>query len=624
LSKTRRQDNPLAFALRYRELYPEDFHVRLIMMQALWAVGAYTDLWENARAFTASPLSDLPFPARGEALFLQARAEARLGLLEFAETVRRLFASCPASGIHREAWDTFLEPPQKARGIFSPEEFEFFAAKLRAGEGDYRGAPAAYGKVSLRFANESAFLREYAVILQKAAGWREGLRELGSLLPKVSGDARIVCEEYLGKFHRLGGDYAKSIDFFRSALKGLGARADIFPSTPGTETQRDRLLWYLLSSSLRVSPENMMRLLPEYLPSANDPEYFSDLFELLASALVRARNWKQLEALYSFLRAAGYEKDSSRYAFLLASAVRARLYAPAPGSLPAIREFFEYALAHGEPYYRILAGLALKKDNLVASGSLEFFLPPAPAENTAPSTEEDKFVQGFLDFGLGSRAAQAAKSLQNSLSPETILRVAENEAAEGRYIDALRLLQRASRRPGVVPHRRMLEALYPQAYYEEMEQVLAETGLPAYVFYGLVREESYFDAAIGSHAGAVGLAQLMPATAREVAAQLRIKSPVLTDPLTNLRLGSFYLRSQWNHFGDGLTALAAYNAGTGRARQWRRQNRDLPDVLVAEAFSLAETREYIRKVLVAAVHYGYLYHQKAPRETVREIFRGFS
>jgi soluble lytic murein transglycosylase len=170
----------------------------------------------------------------------------------------------------------------------------------------------------------------------------------------------------------------------------------------------------------------------------------------------------------------------------------------------------------------------------------------------------------------------------------------------------------------------MLEALYPQAYYEEMQQVLAETGLPAYVFYGLVREESYFDAAIGSHAGAVGLAQLMPATAREVAAKLKVDSPVLTDPLTNLRLGSFYFRAQWNHFGDGASALAAYNAGTGRARQWRRQNRDLPDVLFTEALSLSETREYIRKIVVSAVHYGYLYHQKTPRETVREIFKDFS
>jgi soluble lytic murein transglycosylase len=139
-----------------------------------------------------------------------------------------------------------------------------------------------------------------------------------------------------------------------------------------------------------------------------------------------------------------------------------------------------------------------------------------------------------------------------------------------------------------------------------------------------VREESYFDAGIGSHAGAVGLAQLMPATAREVAEKLKIHSPELTDPLTNLRLGSFYLAAQWKRFGDGASALAAYNAGTNRTAGWREQLAGLPEVLFAEALSVSETREYIRKVLVAAVHYGYLYHRTTPRQTVREIFKDFS
>jgi soluble lytic murein transglycosylase len=348
---------------------------------------------------------------------------------------------------------------------------------------------------------------------------------------------------------------------------------------------------------------------------------------------VRLRDWERLVSLYEKLRGPGWEKESARCAFLLACALRAKLYAPPGGRLAKADELFAYAFAHGETYYRILAGLILKKDRPGGAGSPEFFLSASAPGGASPmaadggaqtDTGEDKFVQGFLDFGLGGRAARAAKSLERSLAPETILRVAQSEAAEGRYIDALRLLQRAARRPGVVPGRQMLEALYPQAYFEEMSQAIAAANLPPQVFYGLVREESYFDAAIGSHAGAVGLAQLMPETAREVAAKLKIPSPELTDPLTNLRIGSFYLRAQWERFGDGASALAAYNAGTTRARQWRKHTKDLPEVLFAEALSLSETREYIRKVLVAAVHYGYLYHQKNPRETVREIFKDFS
>jgi soluble lytic murein transglycosylase len=116
----------------------------------------------------------------------------------------------------------------------------------------------------------------------------------------------------------------------------------------------------------------------------------------------------------------------------------------------------------------------------------------------------------------------------------------------------------------------------------------------------------------------------MPATAQEVADKLKIDSPQLTDPLTNLRLGSYYLYAQWKRFGNGAMALAAYNAGTNRTARWQEQFDGLPGVLFAEALTLSETREYIRKVLVAAVHYGYLYHDATPRQTVREIFKDFS
>jgi soluble lytic murein transglycosylase-like protein len=633
-----RPEDALAVALRYRELYPEDFRAQLIMMKALLVTGGYKELLACAEEFYSSASPGPPPEALARALFYRAQAEARLDHPRFAETVRVLFRSYPASAPHREAWDGLIEADKNSENLFSEEELAFFEAKVRLSGGDWKSAFAAYKNQSLRFADDPAFLREYAEILQRVRGWKEGIKELEDILPGVSRDARVICQEYLGRFYRLGGEYARSLVFFRGALEGLGARENIFPVRPGKETQKDRILWYLLAGALKISPDRMMRALPEYFPSLGDPAYFSDLFESLASGLVRVRGWKPLASLYLRLREAGWERESARYAFLLASAIRAGLYAPPQGQLPGEDELFEYALAHGQTYYRILAGLILKKDLSGEAGPLEFFLvssaPRGPGageyfqaaafENVRAAGSEDKLVEGFLDFGLGGRAVRAAQCLEHSLASETILRVAENEAAAGRYIDTLRLLQRASHRPGVVSGRRMLEALYPQAYFKEMSQVIATANLPPEVFYGLVREESYFDAAIGSHAGAVGLAQLMPETAREVAEKLKIPSPELTDPFTNLRIGAFYLRAQWERFGDGLSALAAYNAGTGRARQWRRQHRGLPEVLFVEALSLSETREYIRKVLVSAVHYGYLYHQKNPRETVRGIFKDFS
>jgi hypothetical protein len=620
---------PMNTALRYQHLYPEDSRTPLIMMKAFWLSGALLDLLRLAEEFTARiPEGSSPH-ALGEALLYRARAESGLNHPRFPETIRQLFYSCPVSPVHQEAWNSFFAQDGDQK-FFSQDELDFFKAKINGAGGAGSAVLAAYKKQSFRAAGDPVFLREYADLLQKAAGWRNGIEELKRLFPSLRADASLVCEEYLGRFYRQGGQYDKSAAAFQNALNALGNRADIFPVSETRETRKDRLIWYLLSSTLRVSPKKMLAALPDYFSAIEDPAYFSDLFESLASALVRARDWESLASLMSLLpRRSGYERESARCAFLLASAVQANLYSPPPGRLPETRELFEYALANGEIYYRILSGLILKKDASGGqSGELGFFLlspGEKPGEDISPcDSEEDAYVRGFLDFGLSRRAVRAARGSRHSISVQTLVRVAENEALEGRYIETLRLLHRASRRPGLIPDTRTLEALYPLAFAEEMRSAIADTDLPPALFYGLVREESYFDPQIGSHAGAVGLAQLMPATAHEIALKLKIPSPRLTDPLTNLRLGSYYLHAQRERFGEGAAALAAYNAGANRTIRWKKQFEDFPGVLFAEALTLSETREYIRKVLVSAVHYGYLYYQKTPRQTVREIFKDFS
>jgi soluble lytic murein transglycosylase-like protein len=611
----------LPLALRYCQLYPEDPRGKILVMKALLGKADYTTLLTEAENFLSAPPQGAGPEETGQALFSRAQAELRLDHPRFPETIRGLFRSCPASAVHAEACREITEGSEK---FFSETEMAFFEAKTRRAAGEWGSALGGYTGAASLNAGDPVFLREYGETLQRAAGWKEGLKELNRLLPGLSGDARIVCEEYLGRFYRLGGEYDKSLKSLENALRGLGNREGIFPRAPGEEACSDRLIWYLLSNALRASVSEMIQILPGYLARVQDRAYFSDILESLSSQLVRAGDWKRLQAVYMLIRPHAHIQDIARYSFLLAAAIRAGLYAPPRGSLPPEYELFDYAAAHGEPYYRILAALSLKGPE--ASGE-NFSLPlyrerPFSPPKAEPSPE-DLFVRGFLGFRLSLRAVRNAKGLQDSLDPETILLVAENEASEGRYIDGLRLLQRAVRKPGVVPDRRMLEALYPQAYSGEMSQAMSLTSLPPALFYGLVREESYFDPSIGSWAGALGLSQLMPATAREVAQRLEINSPDLTDPLTNLRIGSWYLDAQWKRFGDGLCALAAYNAGTNRVSRWKKQSKGLPGVLFAESLPIFETREYVRKVLVSAVHYGYLYYHATPRETVREIFKDF-
>ncbi len=136
--------------------------------------------------------------------------------------------------------------------------------------------------------------------------------------------------------------------------------------------------------------------------------------------------------------------------------------------------------------------------------------------------------------------------------------------------------------------------------------------------HAISRQESQFDKAIVSHAGARGLMQLMPGTAREVAGKLGLSydgSALTTDPNYNITLGSTYFQQMLRYFdGSYPLAVAAYNAGPGNVNKWLRANGDPRtsgiDILDwIEAIPIYETRNYVQRVLENAVVYDSLRDQ---------------
>jgi soluble lytic murein transglycosylase len=125
-----------------------------------------------------------------------------------------------------------------------------------------------------------------------------------------------------------------------------------------------------------------------------------------------------------------------------------------------------------------------------------------------------------------------------------------------------------------------------------------------------VRQESLFDAGIGSQAGAQGLAQVMPSTGEWIASQLGETSFSYGDllrPCVSVRYGVWYLAQQFTYLGgDAFAALAAYNAGPGNAAAWRDLANGDPD-LFFETIAFSETRRYLSTVLPNYYHYRRLY-----------------
>jgi len=137
-------------------------------------------------------------------------------------------------------------------------------------------------------------------------------------------------------------------------------------------------------------------------------------------------------------------------------------------------------------------------------------------------------------------------------------------------------------------------------YRELLERLAAHKGLDPDLVDAVVHAESGRRAAVVSPKGAVGLMQLMPATAREVGVWIgmeEVSDAMLRDPEVNLRLGVEYLGWLVDRFGSLELALAAYNAGPGRVGEWRRDHPELPPDRLVEEVAFEETRNFVSRVL---------------------------
>jgi soluble lytic murein transglycosylase len=158
-----------------------------------------------------------------------------------------------------------------------------------------------------------------------------------------------------------------------------------------------------------------------------------------------------------------------------------------------------------------------------------------------------------------------------------------------------------------------MDQRFPTPLKREVLARTADIGLdPAYV-YGLIRQESRFIVMARSGAGASGLMQVMPATAKWTARKIGMsdfKPAMITERDTNLRIGTAYLKLVLDDM-DGSQALAAagYNAGPGRPRRWR-DGPALEPAIWAENIPFAETRDYVKKVLSNATYYAGLLNGK--------------
>jgi soluble lytic murein transglycosylase len=155
---------------------------------------------------------------------------------------------------------------------------------------------------------------------------------------------------------------------------------------------------------------------------------------------------------------------------------------------------------------------------------------------------------------------------------------------------------------------------FPLPYRKSLEEYCREQMLDPYLMAALIRQESEFNPKAVSSANARGLAQVMPATGRQLSRKLKIKSfrtAMLFTPDMNLKLGTYYLKQLSDELqGKWEAALASYNAGKSHVTTWMALANYREPAEFVESIPFNETRVYVQSVLRNAEVYRRLYGQK--------------
>ena len=147
----------------------------------------------------------------------------------------------------------------------------------------------------------------------------------------------------------------------------------------------------------------------------------------------------------------------------------------------------------------------------------------------------------------------------------------------------------------------ILKKIYPAAYSEYVYKYSEEYDVDSNLIFAIIKAESNFNPNVVSKSNAIGLMQLMDATAEEIAGELQIdfiENESLYNPELNINLGTKYFSNLMKEYnGNKLLSLTAYNAGKGNVKKWINQGIIKEDGSDIENIPFKETNNYVRKIL---------------------------
>lgn len=303
-----------------------------------------------------------------------------------------------------------------------------------------------------------------------------------------------------------------------------------------------------------------------------------------ARTSLRTEDWARLPA--DIGQMSDKERDSEEWRYWFNVALRRER--PDPAAELALAE-----LATKRSYYGFLAADELGLN--YALDDVEFASDEAVLAELAGRADLVRARELFL-VGLDGRGRSEWDTAIAYLSPEQKMQAAKLASSWGWHSRAIATIAGVGRDDDLLLR-------YPLPYTSSFEQFAATASIPSPWAYGVARSESLFMRDVQSSAGAIGLMQLMPATGKQVAKQIRLPysgRDTLTDPDSNIQLGTAYLGQMAKRYGGNrVLATAAYNAGPHRVDRWLPLTGKQDARIWIENIPFNETRNYVRRVLAA-------------------------
>ncbi len=315
--------------------------------------------------------------------------------------------------------------------------------------------------------------------------------------------------------------------------------------------------------------------------------------EALILAALTNKDWPNVASLIQGL--AADERAKQRWQYWLGRAQRALTTAP---DAAAAGENPWDPLANDRQYYGFLAAESLGRKPALNDQSTR---PDAEAINAMQQWPPIQRMSELYAVGDRADARREWAMLLPNLGP--------SERATAAYIIAdLGWIDLSIMAANAADLRDDLSLRFPSPFTPVFVKESRAAAVPISFMYGVARQESAFAAAARSSAGALGLMQLMPATAAATARNAGEPIPLtaaLFDPAVNVHIASRHLAELLERYdGNRVLVAAAYNAGPHRVDRWLRDRPARPADVWIETIPFPETRDYVKNVMAFAYIYG--------------------